>query len=416
MKYVLVVLAIMTFTVSGLIDHSQLSANGATSEQTGQMVVSGSAPQASPGYRAIRLQCIDPKANAQFGHAVDMDGNYLVVGTCYDDQAAGKIGQVYVFQLEQGEWTPCAKLRPETALPGPWFGWSVSISGSRILVGTRGGPAHLFTRTGDQWVEECQLAETNLDPEDQFGWSVSLSGTRAVVGCWAEAVFVYHLSEGSWAREDVLRVVGPDTAIGFGVSVAADRDTILVGAPMDSVGGLWSGSAYVFTHDGESWIEEARLTASDSAAGQGFGKQVALSGDLVIVSAPDSQDLAGASYIFGRSKTGWTEEARLDTGCTRPCDLFGGSVTIDGNRAAVGACGVSEGDWWGAGAVYVFSRSLDRWKHVSTLTPPQRQQECFFGYTVALQGGRVLVGAHCQDCPKAGEDAGTAYVFDSTVN
>lgn len=205
MKYVLVVLAIMTFPINGLIDHSQLSATGATSEHTDQMVVNGSAPHASPGYRAIRLKCIDPKANAQFGHAVDMDGNYLVVGTCFDDQATGKTGQVYVYQLEQGEWTPCAKLRPETALPGPWFGWSVSICGSRILVGTRGGPAHLFTRTGDQWVEECQLAEKGLDPEGQFGWSVSLSGTRAVVGCWSEAVFVYRLSEGSWTREDVLR-------------------------------------------------------------------------------------------------------------------------------------------------------------------------------------------------------------------
>lgn len=409
MRMILMFPAILAYLFSGVMANTHLPADRRT-------VADGSANSVSASFEAIRLECINPTAHAQFGHAVALDGNYLVVGTCYEDQTTGEHGQAYVYHLAQGEWNPCAKLSPTTGSPGKFFGWAVSISGDRILVGTRGASAHLFVRSGDDWIEECQLGESDLEPEDQFGWSVSLDGNLAVIGSWAETAYVYRLSEGGWLREDVLRANDSDTFINFGVSVAVDQETILVGAPMDSAAGLWSGSAFIFKRDEGAWIQETRLTSSDGPAGQGFGKKVALSGNTAMVSAPDSENHAGTSYIFNRTADGWTEEARLETGCTKPCDIFGGSVSINGDCAAVGACGVTEGESWGAGAVYIFRRSLDQWQHVSTLTPPQRQKECFFGYTIALDAKRILVGAHCQDCPKSGEDSGTAYVFDSQSN
>lgn len=399
MNRLLVLLAIIIATMTGTLDGTASAVENP--------------PTDAEHYTPIRLECIDPQANARFGHAVDLDGEYLVVGTCYDEPGDTRPGRVYVYRQAGRRWAPCARLQPGGGDTDPWFGWSVSISGSRVLVGTRGGPAYLFNGSGGSWKEECRLAETSLAPDDQFGWSVSLDGDLAVVGSWADAAWVYRLTDGHWGFEGMLEPPAAAAFSGFGTSVAVDREIILVGAPMDSAAGHWAGAAFVFSRDGDKWVPEGRLNASGTHPGEGFGKHVALQGQVALVSAPDAENHAGSCCIFRRSGTGWVEEAWLDTGCTRPGDLFGGSISIDGDCAVVGACGVGDDGWWGSGTVHVFSRRPEGWQRAAALTPPKHQKECFFGYAVALDGKRILVGAHCQDCPKAGENAGTAYVFEA---
>ena len=119
----------------------------------------------------------------------------------------------------------------------------------------------------------------------------------------------------------------------FGLSTAISGDTVVVGArgDDDDVTGVNSGSAYVFVRSGTTWTQEAKLTPSDAAAGDAFGVSVAISGDTVVVGAHgDDDDVggpdSGSVYVFTRSGLTWTQEAKLTAS----------DAAANGNRSQVG--------------------------------------------------------------------------------
>jgi len=120
----------------------------------------------------------------------------------------------------------------------------------------------------------------------------------------------------------------------------------------DSAGG--SGAAYVFTRTGTNWTQEAYLKASNTEAGDSFGWSVGLSGDTAVVGAwiesseatgvnghqsDNSAALAGAAYTFTRSGTNWSQRAYLKASNTETNDQFGWSVAVSGDTVMVGANG-----------------------------------------------------------------------------
>lgn len=109
---------------------------------------------------------------------------------------------------------------------------------------------------------------------------------------------------------EVAKLLAADGATGdqFGYSVAISGDTALIGARFDDddVNGLESGSAYVFTRSGTIWSQQAKLTAADGAARDWFGVRVAISGDTAVVTADaDDDDVngvdSGSVYVFTRT-------------------------------------------------------------------------------------------------------------------
>ena len=142
----------------------------------------------------------------------------------------------------------------------------------------------------------------------------------------------------------------------FGRSVSISGDTAIIGSPFDDDGGSNSGSAYVFVRSGTTWTEQAKLTASDGASGDQFGFSVSISGDTAIIGAtkddgarPDS----GSAYVFVRSAGTWTEQAKLTATKAASEDNFGDSVSISGDTAVVGSIGDDDGGSR-AGSAYVY--------------------------------------------------------------
>ena len=168
------------------------------------------------------------------------------------------------------------------------------------------------------------------------------------------------------------KLTAGDAAAGdrFGTSVTLDGDTVLVGAPYDDDGGSDSGSAYVFTRSGTAWSLQAKLTAGDAAAGDGFGTSVALDGDTALVGAygdDDSGSASGSTYMFTRSDSAWIQQGKLTAGDAAADDGFGGSVALDGDTALVGAYEDDDGGS-GSGSAYVFTRSGMTWGQQAKLT------------------------------------------------
>ena len=123
-------------------------------------------------------------------------------------------------------------------------------------------------------------------------------------------------------------------------SVAIAGDTIVVGAWLDDDNGTDSGSAYVFTRTGTTWTEQAKLTASDGAADDQFGISVAIAGDTIVVGAyrdDDNGTDSGSAYVFTRTGTTWTQQAKLTASDGAADDQFGSSVAIAGDTIVVGA-------------------------------------------------------------------------------
>ena len=122
----------------------------------------------------------------------------------------------------------------------------------------------------------------------------------------------------------------------------------------DDDNGSASGSAYVFVRSGTTWTEQQKLTASDGAASDWFGFSVSISGDIAIVGAYKDDSGQGSTYVFVRSGTTWTEQQKLTASDGAASDSFGRSVSISGDTAIIGAFG-DDDDGSNSGSAYVFA-------------------------------------------------------------
>ena len=201
----------------------------------------------------------------------------------------------------------------------------------------------------------------------------------------------------------------------FGDSVAISGDTAVVGAPYHVVGANANqGSAYVFVRSGGIWSQQQQLTAVDGAAGDRFGYSVAISGDTVVVGAAydnvGANGNQGSAYVFVRSGTSWSQQAQLTAADGATSDIFGWSVAISGNTVAVGAPGNDVGANADQGSAYVFVRSGAIWSQQQQLTAVDGAAGDYFGDSVAISGDTAVVGAPYDDVG-ATINQGSAYVF-----
>ena len=149
-------------------------------------------------------------------------------------------------------------------------------------------------------------------------------------------------SSGQVLREPV-RLVASDVAADdlFGQSVSVSGNVTVVGAPYDDDNGSQSGSVYVFRRNGSTWAQEQKLLPSDGALGALFGGSVSISGNVAVVGAQDHENggYSGSAYVFRRNGSRWIQEQKLLASDGAPFDYFGLSVSVSGDVAIVGGRG-----------------------------------------------------------------------------
>ena len=254
------------------------------------------------------------------------------------------------------------------------------------------------------------------------GTSLAIDGDTVVVGATQKkvygsdgpgSVYVFRTTDGGATYVEVAKLTAADGAAGdkFGISVAIDGDTVVVGANGDDSG---RGSAYVFrTSDGgATYGQVAKLTASDAAMYDSFGISVAIAGDTVVAGAYYKTYPAGegAVYVFRTSDGGATyaQVAKLTASDGEGYDYFGYSVASDGDTIVVGAYG----DGWGSAYVFRMTDGGATYDQVAKLTASDGASYDDFGKSVAIDGGTVVVGAWGDD---AAYNSASAYVFDANA-
>ncbi len=317
-------------------------------------------------------------------------------------------------------------------LPNQFFGYSIAVDGDYAVVGTYGyedtrGAAYVLYHDGTNWTNVARLRHLSRDSDDRFGWSVDISGDNIVVGAYRESdpfansgfAYVFTKPASGWTdMTQTARLEASDPAASdfFGISVAISGDNIVVGAHFDDDDGSASGSAYVFTKPGSGWTdmsETGKLTASDGAFSDKFGSSVGISGDIIVVGAPEDDDNgsnSGSVYLFQKPVSGWTnmnETAKLKPSDGVIGDHFGNSIDMSGDQIAVGAYFAASG-----GSAYLFEKPGTGWVnmgHTAKLTPSDGVSGDLFGRSVSVSGDNVVVGSYQDD--DNGVNSGSAYVF-----
>jgi len=388
-----------------------------------------------------KIQASDRGASDRFSDPVSIsgDGNTIIAGARLEDTGGSNAGAAFIFARSGSTWTEQALLQTSDIETNDYFGWAVSISadGNTIIAGASGedtgdtdvGAAYIFTRSGSTWTEEAKIQASDKENTDLFGISVSISGdgNTVIVGANAEdtggtsagAAYIFTKSGSTWTEQAKIQASDATANALFGrsVSISEDGSTAIVGADREDTDATDAGAAYIFTRSGSTWTQQAKLQSSDKAAVDYFGFSVSISSDGNTAIAGCYLDdtgasNAGAAYIFTRSGSTWTEEAKIQSSDVQGADEFGISVSIsgDGNTVIVGANKEDTGAT-DAGAAYIFTRSGSTWTEQVKLQASDPEATDLFGMSVSISSdaSTAIVGAHYEDTGAGA--AGSAYIF-----
>lgn len=204
----------------------------------------------------------------------------------------------------------------------------------------------------------------------------------------------------------------------FGSAIAVSSDTLLVGAPGTNLEGAHNGgAAFIFQRQDAEWVESARLLPDPPQPGSGFGNAVAIDGNTAAVGAryefnPGNGNGSGAVYIYAQVNGTWRLQARLAASDSAPFDLFGYSVALHGDMLAVGARAADGFDGErNSGAVYLYQWVGDDWYLQARLSPDDLVAEDHFGQALAFDGQYLFASAPGRDNPGS-PNSGMVYAFN----
>ncbi|MFO1065866.1 MAG: FG-GAP repeat protein [Pirellulales bacterium] len=338
---------------------------------------------------------IDPVApTKQFGQATAQDGNFLVVGSKVKDRAAGR---VTLYEWTGSSWIERAVLNPNDVKQagGADFGAAVAISGNTLVVGAPGdndrglnaGAVYVFERTADGWIQKAKVTGVLTGSNSRFGTSVGVSGDNIVGGQPGsgtgsdgnELAYFFSRSGSFWFECNRFEFQGD-----FGRSVSISGNRAVVGRPDYAPAGASArGLVSYFEFDGQNWQWRQDFSPADPQNFERFGDSVSISNNQFVVGAPGWDDMSvpndpnltppdsakwdhGRAIVFNRESGAWVLEARLSAKGGLPdseaalegneFDHFGASVATNGSYVVVGAPDADSGPSLNSGAAYVYYR------------------------------------------------------------
>jgi hypothetical protein len=321
--------------------------------------------------------------NDAFGGQVSISGNTLAAGVeGWDNGAIGLNGSgaVAVYTYNGSTWSHQATIRAnDDEAYDSFSNQGVKLIGDELLVAcpfkgtsTRGA-AYFFKRSGSTWTQSQKIVSRNPINNERFGGVVDFKGELLIVsGAQNDTSSTYpggyidiytRSGTGNWTYANTIQAAETGAGDQFGVSAAVgeNEDYIIVGA-QNYDAGVANGAVYVFTGSGNTWTEQAKLSASDSSANFRFGNkvkfgsnaEVAVVGSFHANASSNTLNDAGAAYVFTRSGNTWTQETRLQSPNPQTSGQFGRGFAIANNILMIGSQD-DVGANTSAGKLYIYS-------------------------------------------------------------
>jgi choice-of-anchor B domain-containing protein len=320
-----------------------------------------------------RLEPADGAAANRFGIRLAKQDDLLLVSATRADAGTGA---VYLYRDRNGQWTESGRLETSDRSPADSLGSGLDIDGDWVAVGTLAqngarGAIYMFRRQGDAWVEHSKLAPAGLQPEARFGSTIALNGDHMLVGATGAgngqgAVWAYAWDEASssWQERGQLQAPALNEETGLGSAFALTDEVALVGAP-GFLGGTGAVLVYAATEDG--WQLATFLTPFETQGGTAFGTSIAFDGTTALIGAGGGGFGAGRVFSYDMDpETGeWSTASQIASGEDGRRAFFGASVAMDGDVAVAAALGADRD----AGAAWVMERSMgDGWSATDRIT------------------------------------------------
>jgi hypothetical protein len=378
-----------------------------------------------------KLLASDMEQGDRFGSAVAIHGDWALIGAPQDDDRGLQSGSVYVFRRSGSGWIEHQKLTASDGQPSDAFGFSVAMDAGTAVIGAPfeapqgsfgAGSAYVFELQGTMWAETGKIWATPSYSTAHFGYAVSLSLDRILVGAredsqagWAAgAAYVFDRSGPSWVQ--TVKLLASNPGAYFGQAVSLSGDVAVIGNSSDGPAGVNQGAAYVFEWNGVQWQQTIMLQAQDGAAWDFFGSSVTIANDRILVGANAHDHIAtaaGAMYAFERNGSTWVQVQEFFAPDGDHMDNFGLLLAVDGDLALV-STSADEDPVLNCGSTYAFRRESSGWVALGKLMPLDPVQGKTFAIP-AIDGSTVLVGALADDDACPGNllcNSGSAYVFE----
>ncbi len=270
------------------------------------------------------------------------------------------IGYAIIYEKNEETWSETSIVRASGGTVDDLFGWSASIANDNAIVGAWGyyvdtGAAYTFEKINGTWQETNKLTASDHTIHDRFGYSVSMSGNQVVIGSIQDAnengyqagsAYIFEKINGTWT--EVTKLTASDGAANdhFGHSVSISGDQVIVGAnSRNNLGTLLGpGAIYIFEKVNGIW-SEMYTKKGESVGANLFGRSVSISGDKVVTGAD------GAIFILEKIDNTWLYTTHWYDD-TFPGESFGHSVSISGDQIIIGA---------GPANIFIVEKSNGAW-------------------------------------------------------
>jgi hypothetical protein len=395
-----------------------------------------------------------------FGFSLSLKNNLLAIGAMSEARDAGGAnimngaGAVYLFNKDQGgagNWGQVKKIVAADRAADDRFGVSVAISDTLLIVGAPyekedangmntlngAGSAYLFSKNGggaDMWGQVKKIVAIDRATNDNFGYAVSMAGNIAVAGAPnaddagggvtdCGAVYIFDKDQDGlnyWGLAKKVTAPQRENADKFGTALSINGTTLLVSAPQENHDPngknpvVYAGSAFFLAQNNggvNQWGNQQKIALKDYVAEQHYGNAVAMDGDYAVIGGMDDfsdangqnhTKRAGAAWIFKNVNGQWTLVKKLVVPDRNAFDNFGFTVAINGPNIVVGAYlhdldGNGANPLQDAGAAYIFNKDAggtDNWGLVKKLVAYHRAYGTGFGSSVAISGSSLVVGAY----------------------
>lgn len=308
---------------------------------------------------SAKLVASDGQYDDHFGYAVALLGDRIAVGSPFGGRRY--TGAVYVFERRRERWVEIAKLIPDDNRTGGYYmGQSLALSEDRVFAGASGdddlgsnaGAVYVFRLNEGQWSQEAKLTASDGARVADFGETLAHFENRLVIGAPYDdgmgedsgAAYVFEWDGSAWVERVKLQAENGSEFDRAGESLAMSNDRILMGAPGTS-------TSHVFRKEADTWIHEATLAAADGHPY--LGRSAAFVGDRILLgSSLEWGQLSdtGNIYVFARQNEEWIQEtvipSREDSRFGSALCAFGGDVLIGDPKAA---------NWKGVACLFTFA-------------------------------------------------------------
>jgi len=370
------------------------------------------------------------KASDRMGEQVSMAPNLIISGARMNDERGSNAGKAYIWRFKDNQWQLEAHITASDAEQYDHFGCAVDIAGNIAIVGAFGnddnlsqsGSAYVFRYNNSAWIEESKIVASDGYLNDNFGHSVAVSASYIIIGAnedddlgsnsGSAYVYTYDVNSEQWKEQAKLQASDGESYDNFACSVDIAGDYAIVGADRDDDHGSTSGSAYIYKRELDNWTQQTKLTPDDGSKYDHFGSDVAISDHYAVIGAfaDDAKgSKSGSAYVFENNDGIWQQAAKLTPSDGTREDFFGWSVAISGSNIIIGAYG-DDDNGSRSGAAYIFQRVQETWTEMKKISAGDGESNDYFAYSVAISGHYALVGAYGDD--DFGTQSGAIYVYD----